>query len=191
MSNNISYKINFNIIGDTKSVLEKYIIDSLFNIVWLKREHIDIPTAQYCDNIRELKRKYHGQTYMFYSFKIVNDKITLCDDNEDNDGIILVSKRDARERNHILKYDKIKNVKDYVNDEIEKFVNFINCFLTSSPICCSCEILDKNNNVLDNISDIIATNEDEMKRSIFNKTEIIEKEFDDFINMTNFRFDFK
>lgn len=193
MKNNYPYKIHFNLIKDANFVLEKYINDSLFKIVWLKRNCIDIPTAQYCDNIRELKRKYHGQTYMFYPIKIINNSIKIINEETDNniDGIVIVSKRDIRNDNHILKYDKIKNIKLYADSEIKKFVNFINYFLSSKPICCSCNIVDENNNIIDEINGVVALTERELKLSIIGNTKIVDESFDDFIRESDFSFLFR
>lgn len=116
--------------------------NSIFNIVWLKKEYISMFNGKYFFNMRDVKRQYPGQSYLFYPFHKEKNGLCLIDNNKDHlnasvDGYVVVSKRAFRTEYSFLKYDKISVLKTEIDKKTEEFINEINSFQSEYLFKCT------------------------------------------------------
>lgn len=156
---------------------------NIFTIVWVNNKYTNIFNGRYYANIKELKRQYPGQSYLYYpihKFNLEYNKIAYCvDDNEPSilnteiDGYIIVSKRGFRTEFSYLKYDKISKLKEKIDEKVREYIFTINLYEINNLH--ECELINKETNeILDTIF-VVHTNEiSEIFKYVIDNTKILD-----------------
>lgn len=171
-------EITKNLINN-KQILEEYIKESVFNIVWLDRTIFYV--GEFFSDIRELKRKYHGQSYFYYPIMIDNNSDLILTDEEHKQGYIIVSKREYRTKYKYLRYETNREVEESIDNDLQHFIKNVNSIIHGNTYQCKV-YLTKGNILVDDIKDILADSEEELKRKITERTKIPNEEVFETIN---------
>lgn len=163
-----------NLISNSE-ILKDYIDNSLFKIIWLlNRQPISI--GEVFDNIREIKRKYHGQGYIYYPIKF-NEQGDLEFTDEDNkQGYIIISKRDFKLKFKYLLYTKNEELFEYINKDAEYFLNDVNLIIHGKSYVCRIYLNNKDNVLMDEIKNIYVDNNEELRNNLISRTKIANDE---------------
>ena len=176
------YKVYFNRKDNIKEVLNERIKDSLCHIIWLNKELSDSFNGSYIPNIHEVKRKYSQRTYFYYPIKVINNTtIVLCDETEEVQGYIIVSKRDYKMKYPHLRYEKTEIIKMGIDKIVYEFLTEINTINNEKAFYGDCIISDSEGAKIDELDDIIACNTEQLKNILCRNTSVIDSDYDEYI----------
>lgn len=176
------YKVYFNRKDNIKEVLNERIKDSICHIIWLNKELSDSFNGSYIPNIHEVKRKYSQRTYFYYPIKVINNTtIVLCDETEEVQGYIIVSKRDYKMKYPHLRYEKTEVIKMGIDKIVYEFLTEINTINNEKVFYGDCIISDSEGVKIDELDDIIACNTEQLKNILCRNTSVIASDYDEYI----------
>lgn len=176
------YKVYFNRKDNIKEVLNERIKDSICHIIWLNKELSDSFNGSYIPNIHEVKRKYSQRTYFYYPIKVINNTtIVLCDETEEVQGYIIVSKRDYKMKYPHLRYEKTEVIKTGINKIVYEFLTEVNVINNEKAFYGDCIISDSEGVKIDELDDIIACNTEQLKNILCRNTSVIDSDYDEYI----------
>lgn len=177
-----NYKVYFNRKDNIKEVLNERIKDSICHIIWLNKELSDSFNGSYISNIHEVKRKYSQRTYFYYPIKVINNTtIVLCDETEEVQGYIIVSKRDYKMKYPHLRYEKTEIIKMGIDKIVYEFLTEINTINNEKAFYGDCIISDSEGVKIDELDDIIACNTEQLKNILCRNTSVIASDYDEYI----------
>ena len=153
-------------------ILEDYIHDTLFHIVWLNKPYISV--GEVFTDLRELKRKYHGQSYFYFPIKINADGDIEYTDEENKQGYVIISKREYRTKNACLKYDTNDVIVQQLNGEKIKFLKDINLIIHG--VSYKCKVYKDETEVLAETKSIFTDDSEVLKRHLLNEINIEDEE---------------
>lgn len=176
------YKVYFNRKDNIKEVLNERIKDSICHIVWLNKELSDTFNGIYISNIHEIKRKYSQRTYFYYPIKVIdNTTILLCDETEEVQGYIIVSKRDYKMKYPHLRYEKTEVIKTGIDKIVYEFLTEVNAINNEKAFYGDCIISDSEGVKIDELDDIIACNTGQLKNILCRNISVIDSDYDEYI----------
>ena len=176
------YKVYFNRKDNIKEVLNERIKDSICHIIWLNKELSDSFNGSYIPNIHEVKRKYSQRTYFYNPIKVINNTtIVLCDETEEVQGYIIVSKRDYKMKYPHLRYEKTEVIKTGIDKIVYEFLTEVNAINNEKAFYGDCIISNNKGVKIDELDDIIACNTEQLKNMLCRNTSIIDTDYDDYI----------
>lgn len=177
-----NYNIYFNRKDNIKEALNERIKDSICHIVWLNKELSDTFNGIYISNIHEIKRKYSQRTYFYYPIRVIdNTTIVLCDETEEVQGYIIVSKRDYKMKYPHLRYEKTEVIKTGIDKIVYEFLTEVNAINNERAFYGDCIISDNEGVKIDELDDIIACNTEQLKNMLCRNTSIIDIDYDVYI----------
>lgn len=159
-------------------ILEDYIHDTLFHIIWLNKPYISV--GEVFTDLRELKRKYHGQSYFYFPIKINTDGNIEYTDEENKQGYVIISKREYRTKNACLKYDTNNVIVQRLNDEKTKFLKDVNLIIHG--VSYKCKVYkDSETEPFIETKSIFTDDSEMLKRYLLNEINVEDEELFDLI----------
>lgn len=136
-------------------------------------------------DIKDLKRQYHGQNYLYFPVIFNNNKKLELFDEEESDIYIVVSKREFKINNKGYRYKSATEIKSLIDIMVDNFIKDINNIIDDHCYNCAVEFNSSDDDIKRSlyINNIIAKDVDEMKHIISKSININEFE------LNNFNFD--
>lgn len=149
----------------------------LSDIVILDDKYKQYGKANNITNLRDLKKEYRGQTYIYYPIKISEDLVCTYSSEDECCGYLMISKRDLKSKHPYFRLKNKYEVKDFADfiaeDELEKF----NLLLRGSVYNCLLSV-DNRIYAFDNL---LSEKYEHVVSDVMNNLDFIDVELDKFL----------
>ena len=165
------YKKDFSL-----DLLNEYYQKAIVHLVIMDNEYDRFGSEQNINNIHDLKKRFRGQTYLFYP--IVFDSSDFIQTDEDKCiGYILISKRDLRTNFPSLKLQKTEYVKEIAYEIVRTMIHDLKLLMNGDVY----HVVINRNGEEYRFDNVIAKDIADLFGKIVDKVDFIDYDFDKFI----------
>lgn len=165
------YKKDFSL-----DLLNEYYQKAIPHLVIMDNEYSRFGSEQNINNIHDLKKRFRGQTYLFYPIVFDGCEFIQTDEGKCN-GYILISKRDLRTNFPSLKLQKIEYVKEFADEIVRTMIHNLKLLMNGDVYH---GVINHNGEEY-RFDNVIAKDIADLFGKIVDKADFIDYDFDRFI----------